>query len=126
MGKLLLNSIVAVVVSFFIYHGESCTNLLITPGASSDQSTIISYNADAASLYGMLYHYEKREDIPADTLRDVYDWDSGRYLGQIDEAEETYNVIGNVNEHGLIIGETTYGGLASLQVQSKAKIPTIG
>ena len=68
----------------------------------------------------MLYHYGKRENIPAGTMRDVWDWDSGKYLGQIEEAEETYNVIGNVNEHGLIIGETTYGGLSSLQVQSKA------
>ena len=55
-------------------------------------------------------------------MRDVWDWDSGRYLGQIDESNETFNVIGNVNEHGLIIGETTYGGLSSLQTQSKAKI----
>ena len=105
-----------------LIHVRACTNLLITPGASSDQSTIISYNADAASLYGMLYHYEKKLDIEEGTMRDVWDWDSGRYLGQIDESNETFNVIGNVNEHGLIIGETTYGGLSSLQTQSKAKI----
>jgi len=55
-------------------------------------------------------------------MRDVYVWDTGDYLGQIEEAEVTYNVVGNMNEHGLVIGETTYGGLADLQAQSKAKI----
>lgn len=55
-------------------------------------------------------------------MRDVYEWDTGAYLGQIKEAEVTYNVVGNMNEHGLVIGETTYGGLADLQKQSKALI----
>lgn len=55
-------------------------------------------------------------------MRDVYDWDGGFFLGQIAEAPETYNVVGNMNEFGLIIGETTYGGLADLQHQTGAKI----
>ena len=110
-----------VTLSLLSAFSRACTNLLITPGASADGSTIISYNADSATLYGMLYHYDAKADIPADTMRDVYDWDSGKYLGQIPEASETYNVIGNVNEYGVIIGETTYGGLADLQMQSKAQ-----
>ena len=55
-------------------------------------------------------------------MRDVYDWDSGVYLGQIPEASHTYNVVGNINEFGLVIGETTFGGISSLQSQSAAKI----
>ena len=54
--------------------------------------------------------------------REVYDWDSGKYLGQIEENPVTFNVVGNVNEFGLIIGETTFGGISGLQTQSAAKI----
>jgi hypothetical protein len=55
-------------------------------------------------------------------MRKVYDWDSGVYLGEISEATETYNVVGNTNEHGLVIGETTFGGvevLAGTQTDGK-------
>ncbi len=52
----------------------------------------------------------------------MFEWDTGVYLGKIKEAEVTYNVVGNMNEHGLVIGETTYGGLAELQQQKKAMI----
>jgi len=55
-------------------------------------------------------------------MRDVYNWDTGVYLGQIKEATETFNVVGNMNQFGLVIGETTYGGIAELQVQSKGLI----
>ena len=96
-----------------------CTNFLVTPGASTDGSSIITYNADSATLYGMLYHYPAATHDEGD-MRDIYDWDSGRYLGQIDESPSTYNVVGNVNEYGLVIGETTFGGLSDLQSQSKA------
>ena len=98
-----------------------CSNIIISSGASQDSSNIVAYNADSVSLYGSLYHYPAADHEPGE-MRDVYDWDSGRYLGQIKEAPHTYNVVGNINEHGLIIGETTYGGVASLQTQSAAKI----
>jgi dipeptidase len=35
-------------------------------------------------------------------------------LGEIPEAAETYNVVGNINEYGLIITESTFGGLSKL------------
>lgn len=47
-------------------------------------------------------------------MRDIYDWDSGKYLGQIKEARQTYNVIGNMNEFQVTIGETTFGGREEL------------
>ena len=43
-------------------------------------------------------------------MREIYDWDTHKYHGAIPEAAETYNVIGNINEYQVTIGETTYGG----------------
>jgi dipeptidase len=105
----------------FIQTISGCSNLIVSPGASKDKSSIIAYNADSGGLYGSLYHYPAA-DHPAGTMRDVYDWDTGRFLGQIEEAAHTYNVVGNVNEYGVIIGETTFGGLSALQEQDGAKI----
>jgi dipeptidase len=98
---------------------NACTNLIITPEISSDSSTMIAYNADSISLFGSLYHYNATK-YPRGSMRNIYSWDSGEYLGQITEAEETYNVVGNMNEFGLMIGETTFGGLAELQSQTAA------
>lgn len=108
-------------LSFTTIYVNSCSNIIISPGASIDNSSIISYNADSSGLYGSLYHYPSKDYKP-NTLRDIYDWDSGIYLGQINEVEHTYNVVGNMNEYGLIIGETTFGGASSLQSQTGAKI----
>lgn len=82
---------------------------------------MVAYNADSGTLYGSLYHYPA-SDHDITSMRDIYDWDSGRYLGQIKEVPHTYNVVGNMNEYGLVIGETTYGGIADLQSQPDAKI----
>lgn len=105
-----------------IPNSNSCSNILVTPGASKDGSAMIAYNADSANLMGMVYHYPAKESIPEGTTRDVYEWDTGKYLGAIPEASETYNVVGNINEHGLVIGETTFGGLAQLTSQPNALI----
>eukprot|EP01035_Chromulina_nebulosa_P021442 gene21442-27775_t len=82
---------------------------------------MVAYNADSSNLYGSLYHYPA-SDHSIGEMRQVYNWDSGYYIGEIPEAEHTYNVVGNMNEFGLVIGETTYGGISSLQSQSKALI----
>jgi dipeptidase len=99
----------------------SCSNIVVSPGASTDSSSLLAYNADSASMFGELYHYPAAHHAPEST-RDVYDWDTGRYLGAIPEVRETFNVVGNVNEYGLSIGETTFGGIENLQAQSAAKI----
>eukprot|EP00933_Yihiella_yeosuensis_P005587 TRINITY_DN110138_c0_g1_i1.p1 TRINITY_DN110138_c0_g1~~TRINITY_DN110138_c0_g1_i1.p1 ORF type:complete len:589 (-),score=131.68 TRINITY_DN110138_c0_g1_i1:52-1818(-) len=103
---------VALVASLSVLS-EACTNFIVSPGASADGSTIFSYTADSGSLYGTLGHYPAGKHA-AGTKRKIWDWDSGVYLGEIDEAPETYNVIGNLNEHGLAIGETTFGGNETL------------
>jgi len=64
-------------------------------------------------MYGELYHYPAAK-YPANTWLEVYEWDSGKLLGKILQACETYNVVGNMNEHQVVIGETTYGGRSEL------------
>ena len=92
---------------------EACTNFLITKGASKDGSTMISYAADSHVLYGELY-YRPAADYPEGAMMDIYEWDTGKKLGQIKQAKHTYSVVGNMNEHQLAIGETTFGGLHQL------------
>lgn len=91
----------------------SCTNFLVTRSASVDGSTMISYAADSHVLYGELYH-RPAADYLAGTLVDVHEWDTGKFLGKIPQVAHTYSVIGNMNEHQLTIGETTYGGREEL------------
>lgn len=97
----------------FLPFAFSCTNFLVTKGASVNGSTMISYNADSHTLYGELYHYPAATYAPG-TMRKITDWDTGKPLGEIPEAPETYNVVGNVNEYQVAIGETTYGGREEL------------
>lgn len=93
---------------------NACTNFIVTKGASKSGSTMISYTADSHTLYGALVFrpsgkYALGERVP------VQDWDSGRILGSIPQAFETYSVVGNMNEHQLLIGESTFGGLDQLR-----------
>lgn len=111
MKKLL--TLLAIICLFGMTKASACTNFLVTKGASVDGSTMISYAADSHVLYGELYHFPAA-DYPEGAMRDLYDWDSGKYLGQIPEVRHTYNVVGNMNEWQLAIGETTYGGLEEL------------
>jgi len=94
-------------------QSPACTNIIITKGASADGSCMISYLADSHQLYGELYYWPAA-DWPAGSMTDVFDWDSGRYLGRIPQVPHTFQVTGNINEHQLIIGETTFGGREGL------------
>lgn len=92
----------------------ACTNLIVGKKASADGSTIVSYSADSYGLFGELYHYPAATH-PKGTMRDVYEWDTSKFLGKIEEARQTYNVIGNMNEFQLTIAETTFGGRKELE-----------
>ena len=92
---------------------DACTNFLFTKGATKDGSTMITYAADSHTLYGELY-YRKVADYAEGTLFQVVDWDSGTPLIKIPQVAHTYSVVGNMNEHQLAIGETTYGGREEL------------
>lgn len=92
---------------------NACTNFLITKGASKDGSVMITYSADSHVLYGELYFWPAK-NWPAGTYVDVYEWDTGKYLGKIPQKAHTYSVVGNMNQHQLSIGETTFGGRPEL------------
>jgi dipeptidase len=92
---------------------QSCTNFLVTPGASLNGSSMITYAADAHVLYGELYFWPAAS-YPEGTLLSIYEWDTDRFLGQIRQVRHTFSVVGNMNEHQVAIGETTYGGRPEL------------
>ena len=92
----------------------ACTNFIVTKGASTDGSVMVTYAADSHQLYGALYFTPKGTFKPGATLR-VDEWDTGKYLGDIAQIPQTYTAIGNMNEHSLIITETTFGGRPELE-----------
>ena len=100
---------------------DACTNFLFTKGATKDGSTMITYAADSHTLYGELY-YRKAASYPAGTMFQVVDWDTGTPLIKIPQVANTYSVVGNMNEHQLAIGETTYGGRSELATEIEGGI----
>jgi dipeptidase len=92
----------------------ACTNFLVTPGASVNGTSMITYAADAHVLYGELY-FLPAADYPPGSFLDVYEWDTNKFLGRIPQLAHTFSVVGNMNEHQVAIGETTYGGRSELR-----------
>lgn len=103
--------VVSLLVSYF--SSWACTNFIVGKKASADGSVICSYNADDYGLFIGLCHYPAGKHEKG-FVRKIYDWDTNVYHGQIPEAEVTYNVIGNINEYQVSIGETTFGGREEL------------
>jgi dipeptidase len=104
----------ATIVAFLLpLEALACTNFLVGKEASEDGSTLLSYAADSYGMYGFL-HFAPATDWPEGAMRDVLDWDTGRPLGQIKQVAHTYSVVGNMNEHQVAIGETTWGGREAL------------
>ena len=109
-------TILVLALSILFFTGNrlsACTNFLITKGATVDGSSMISYSADSHTLFGELYHFPAAL-YPEGALLDVYEWDTGKFLGKIKQARQTYNVVGNMNEYQVAIGETTFGGREEL------------
>ena len=106
--------LVALVGAFIgsVHVADACTNFIVTRGASADGSNMVTYAADSHGLYGVLYRY-----VPGafTAMMDVTEWDTGRYIGQIAQAQTTYRTLGNSNEHSLFITETTFGGRPELE-----------
>ncbi len=90
-------------------EADACTSLIAAAGATADGSTMVTYAADSHVLYGELYN-QPAADHPKGAMRKVIDWDSNKYRGEIPEVAHTYATIGNMNEHGLTIAESTWGG----------------
>ena len=114
-----MKKVLVTVLTVFLFMGfqsrkaNGCTNFLVTKGASVNGSTMITYSADSHQLYGELYYWPAG-DHPVGSMMDVYEWDTNRFMGKIRQSAHTYSVVGNMNEHQLAIGETTYGGNESL------------
>ncbi len=88
---------------------SACTNFIVGKKASADGSVMCTYNADDYGMFIGLAHYAAGTHAKG-TMRKIIDWDTKKYHGEIPEAPQTYNVIGNINEFQVTIGETTYGG----------------
>ena len=116
MRRLTTSIILAVLAALTLssIDSKACSNVLVTKGASADGSNIISYAADSHLLYGELYFRKAGTWKPGD-MRRIDEWDTGKHLGYIPEIANTYQRVGNMNEHQLIIGETTYGGRPELE-----------
>ena len=91
----------------------ACTNFIVTKGASTDGSVMVTYAADSHQLYGALYKHNGGKQKAK--MMKVNEWDTGRYLGLIEQVPTTYSTVSNMNEHSLIITETTYGGRSELE-----------
>ena len=104
---------VSVCMLLSLAGSEACTNFIVGKKASKDGSVFVSYSADSYGMSGFVAHFPAAKHAPG-TMREVYDWDSGAFLGLIPEVAETYNVVGNINEHQVAIAETTFGGRPEL------------
>ncbi len=91
----------------------ACTSLIAGKDATVDGSVIVTYAADSHTLYGELYNRPGGTHAPGE-MRKIYEWDTAKYLGEIPEAPVTFTTIGNMNEHGLTISESTWGGRPEL------------
>ena len=95
------------------FDADACTNVIITPGASKDGSSIVSYAADSHQLYGELY-FTPAARFGAGSSLQIREWDTQRPLGAIAQVSRTYQTVGNMNQYQLIIAETTWGGRSEL------------
>lgn len=104
---------VALLAAAVTADSSACTNLIAGKGATTDGSVMMSYSADSHNLFGFLHHSPAARH-PKGAMRKITDWDTGKPLGEIPQVPETYNVVGNMNEHQLAIGESTWGGREEL------------
>lgn len=109
-GAVLISAVTAFAISG---EADACTSLIAARGATADGSVLVSYAADSHTLYGELYS-QPAADHEVGSMRPVVEWDTGELLGYIPEVSHTYGTIGNMNEHGLTIAESTWGGRPEL------------
>jgi dipeptidase len=107
--KKLLTITLLTLLAVGVQNSSACTNFLISKGATKDGSVMITYVADSHVLYGELYYWPSR-NWPSGTMLDIYEWDTGKYMGKILQVAHTCSVVGNMNQFQVAIGETTFGG----------------
>ncbi|MCQ2173505.1 MAG: C69 family dipeptidase [Bacteroidales bacterium] len=109
MKKLTLSVLAFAAAILLPTLSRACTNVIVTNGASSDGSNIVTYAADSHWLFGELY-FHPAADWKNGSVIHVYDWDGHQYRGDIPQVSHTYKTVGNMNEYQLVISETTWGG----------------
>ena len=109
MNKIFASAIMVVAMLGNVSEAGACTNFIVGKKASVDGSVMCSYSADDYGMFQNLCHFPAGKHAKGE-MRKIFDWDTNKYHGEIPEAAETYNVIGNINEWQVTIGETTYGG----------------
>ena len=90
-------------------YASACTNFIVGKNASADGSVFCTYSADSYGLYAHLRHYPAGTHAKGEVVK-IYDYDTNVCHGEIPQAPVTYNVVGNINEYQVSIGETTFGG----------------
>ena len=90
-------------------YASACTNFIVGKNASADGSVFCTYSADSYGLYAHLRHYPAGTHVKGEVVK-IYDYDTNVCHGEIPQAPVTYNVVGNINEYQVSIGETTFGG----------------
>ena len=109
-SRILLGATVAAAIAgLTAMDAAACTSLVAAKGATADGSVLVTYAADSHNLYGELYR-QPAADHPRGAMRPVIEWDTNKRLGEIPEVAHTYSTVGNMNEHGLVIAESTWGG----------------
>lgn len=109
-SRILLGATVAAAIAgLTAMDAAACTSLVAAKGATADGSVLVTYAADSHNLYGELYR-QPSADHPRGAMRPVIEWDTNKRLGEIPEVAHTYSTVGNMNEHGLVIAESTWGG----------------
>lgn len=114
MNKFFLTAVVLSLSSLCVPDAGACTNLIAGKKATTDGSVLLTYAADSYTRFGELCHFPAALHAPGD-MRHIVRWGSYKHLGEIPEAERTFNVIGNMNEHQLALGESTWGGHKELE-----------
>ena len=113
MRKVLLIATVIAISMLYSYSSLACTNVIVTRGASTDGTNMVSYAADSHMLYGELY-FQSSARYRKGSEREIVDWDSSVRRGSIPQVPYTYQTVGNMNEKQLVIAETTWGGREEL------------
>ena len=99
----------AAVVASMASNALACTNFIVGKSASSDGSVMVTYADDSHTRYGEL-HYSPGRTYSPGAKRLIIDWGTNEPKGWIPQASRTFNVVGNMNENQVVIGETTWTG----------------
>lgn len=111
MKKILTVFVLAIIAMH--QQANACTNFIVGKDASTDGSVFVTYNADSYGMYGNMYRYVGGKHEKGE-MRKIYEWDTNKYLGDIPQAKQTYNVVGQMNEKQVTVTETTFGGREEL------------